>query len=72
MAENCIQSKTKNSSVVKRWNRTIKNRMWKMFSTKNNTVYCDKIDVLVDQYNNTKHSSVEMTPVEASEKKNEN
>lgn len=46
--------------------------MWKMLSTKNNTVYCDKIEGLVDQYNNTKHSSVKMTPVEASEKKNEN
>lgn len=44
----------------------------KNYPTKNNTVYCDKIDGLVDQYNNTKHSSVEMTPVEASEKKNEN
>ena len=27
------------SSVVERWNRTMKNRMWKMFSVNNNTVY---------------------------------
>ena len=40
--------------------------MWKMF-----TVYWDKVDKLVDDYNNTKHSSVKMTPKEASKKENE-
>ena len=56
------------SSVVERWNRTMKNRMWKMFTANNNTVYWDKLDKLVDDYNNTKHSSVKMTPKEASKK----
>ena len=41
------------SSVVERWNKTMKNRMWKMFSTNNNTVYWDKLDKLFDNYNNT-------------------
>ena len=59
------------SSVVERWNRTMKNRMWKMFSANNNTVYWDKLDKLVDDYNNTKHSSIKMTPTEASKKGNE-
>ena len=59
------------SSVVERWNRTMKNRMWKMFTANNNPVYWDKIDKLVDDYNNTKHSSVKMTPNEASKKENE-
>ena len=59
------------SSVVERWNKTMKNRMWKMFTVNNNTVYVDKIDKLVNDYNNTRHSSVKMTPVEASKKKNE-
>ena len=59
------------SSIVERWNRTMKNRMWKMFSANNNTVYWDKLDKLVDDYNNTKHSSVKMTPIEASKKENE-
>ena len=59
------------SSVVERWNKTIKNRMWKMFTTNNNTVYWDKINKLVDNYNNASHSSIKMTPVEASKKKNE-
>ena len=59
------------SSVVERWNRTMKNRMWKMFTANNSTVYWDKIDKLVDDNKNTKLSSVKMTPKEASKKENE-
>ena len=59
------------SRVVERCNKTMKNRMWKMFTVNNNTVYRDKIDKLVDDYNNARHSSVKMTPVEASKKANE-
>ena len=59
------------SSVAERWNKTMKDRMWKMFTVNNNTVYWDKIDKLVDDYNNRKHSSLKMTPAEASKKKNE-
>ena len=58
------------SSVVERWNKAIKNRMWKMFTVNNNTVYWDKLDKLVNDYNNSRHSSIKMTPVEASKKKN--
>ena len=59
------------SSIVERWNRTMKNRMWKMFSANNSTVYWDKLKDLVDDYNNTKNSSIKMTPIEASNKENE-
>ena len=59
------------SSVIERWNKTMKNRMWKMFTVNNNAVYFDKIDKLVNDYNNTRHFSIKMTPVEASEKKNQ-
>ena len=38
----------------------------------NNTIYWDKIDKLVDDYNNARHSSIKMTPVEASKKKKKN
>ena len=58
------------SSVVERWNRTMKNKMWKMFTTNNNTVYYDKLDSLVNEYNNTKYSNIKMTPAEASSNKN--
>ena len=49
----------------------MKNKMWKMFSANNSTVYWDKLDKLVDDYNDAKHSSTKMTPKEASKKENE-
>jgi len=58
--------------VVERWNRTIKERMFKYFTANNTRRYIDIVDRLVQNYNNTIHSSIKMTPVQASEKKNEN
>ena len=59
------------SSVIERWNRTMKEKMFKYFSTNSTRKYIDILDKLVDQYNNTIHSSIGMTPKEASKKKNE-
>ena len=59
------------SSVCARWNRTIRTKMWKQFTVQGNTVYLDILTKILEQYNNTKHSSIKMTPVEASKKKNE-
>ena len=59
------------SSVCERWNRTIKTKMWKRFTAQNSTEYLDMLPRLVEEYNNTKHRSIGMTPVEASKKKNE-
>ena len=42
-----------------------------MFSVNNNTIYYDKPGKVVDEYNNSFHSSVKMTPVETSQNKNE-
>ena len=46
--------------------------MFKYFSANNTREYVDVLDVLVDQYNNTIHSSIKITPKEASRKENEN
>ena len=59
------------SSIVEKLNGTMKNRMWKMFSANNNTVYCDKLDKLLGDYNKTRHSSTRMTPINSSKKENE-
>ena len=59
------------SSVCERWNRTIKTKMWKQFTVQGNTMYLDMLPKLVKEYNNTKHSSIKMTPIEASKKRNE-
>ena len=55
------------SCVIERFNRTIMEQLYKYFSA-NNTIKCvDVLDLLVDQYNNAIHSSIE-----ASRKENEN
>ena len=59
------------SIICERWNRKIKTKMWKQFTVQGNTVYLDTLPKILKQYNNTKHSSIKMTPVEASKKKNE-
>ena len=59
------------SSVVERWIRTMKEKMWKYFSAKSTNVYIDVLPNLVKQYNNTRHFSIKMTPVKASKKENE-
>ena len=59
------------SSVVERWNKTMKEQIFRMFSANNNTIYFDKLDELVDQYNHRFHSSIRMTPAGASKQKNE-
>ena len=51
--------------------RKIKTKMWKQFTLRGNTVYLDTLPKILKQYNNTKHSCIKMTPVEASKKKNE-
>ena len=59
------------SSVVERWNRTMKEKMWKMFTERNSWKFLDKLDDLVLEYNKKKHSSIAMSPIAASKKKNE-
>ena len=60
------------SCVIERFKRTIKKNMFKYFSANNTTTFLDILDSLVDQYNNTIHSSIKMTSKEASRKENEN
>jgi len=59
------------SSVTERWNRTMKEKMFKYFTANNTNKYIDVLGEFVDKYNNTWHSSINMTPVEASKKENE-
>ena len=59
------------SSVVERWIRTMKEKMWKYFTDNNTNHYVNILPDFVEDYNNTRHSSIKMTPVEVSKKKNE-
>ena len=60
------------SSIVERWNRTMKEKIFKYFSANNTKKYINILDEMVNNYNNTKHSSIKMIPVEASDIKNKN
>ena len=60
------------SCVIERSNRTIKDNIFKYFTANSTRKYIDVLDKLVDQYNNTVHSSIKMSPVETSLNKNEN
>ena len=59
------------SSIAERWVRTIKEKMWKYFTDNNTYKYIDALPDLVEDYNNTVHSSTKLTPKEASKNKNE-
>ena len=49
----------------------MKEKMWKYFSPNSMNVYIDALRDLVREYNNARHSSIKMTPVNASKKENE-
>lgn len=59
------------SSMIERWNRTLKTAMWIYFSQKQTRRYIDVLPELVKAYNNRVHSKIQMTPVEGSMKENE-
>ena len=59
------------SSIVERWIRTMKEKMWKYFTDNNTYTYIGVLPDLVEEYNNTVHSSIKMTPIDASKKENE-
>src|SRR6218665_216715 len=57
------------ASVVERFNRTLKSKMWKYFTYKNNQRYIDVLQDHVHSYNNTYHRSINMTPIEVNVEK---
>lgn len=54
------------AAVVERVNRTLKSRMWRYLTYKNTYKYIDVLSNLVSAYNNTRHRSIKMKPVEVS------
>ena len=58
------------SAVVERFNRTLKNMMYPALTINNNHKWVDILDELIETYNNKKHSSIGMTPSEASKEEN--
>ena len=50
------------ASIVERFQRTLKTRMWKYFTHKKTRRYIDVLNSLVKSYNHTFHRSIKSTP----------
>ena len=51
------------SVIVERLIRTLRNRICKCMTSISKKVYIDKLDDIVNKYNNTYHSTIETKPV---------
>ena len=52
------------SVVVERFIRTLKNKIYKYMTAISQNVYIDKLDDIVNEYNNTYHRTIKMKPVD--------
>ena len=50
------------SAVTERFFRTLKNKIYKYMTSISKTVYIDKLDDIVNKYNNTFYSTIKMKP----------
>ena len=50
--------------VAERFIRTIKNKIYKYMTSISKNVYIDKLDDIVDEYNNTYHRRTKMKPID--------
>ena len=50
------------SVAAERFIRTLKNKLYKHMTTTGKNVYCDVLDDVVNEYNNTKHNAIKMKP----------
>ena len=57
------------SIVVERFIRTLKNKLYKDMTATGKNVYYDVLDDLVNKYNNTKHNTIKMKPIDVKNNK---
>lgn len=50
------------AACVERFIRTLKTRLWRYFTQKRTKRYIDVLQKIVDSYNTTKHSTIDMEP----------
>jgi hypothetical protein len=55
------------ASIVERVQRTLRARLGKLFTERGNNVWIDKIDDIVETYNNSYHRSIKMRPADVTE-----
>ena len=52
------------SVVAERFIRTLKNKIYKNMTLVSKNVHIDKLDDVVNKYNNTYHNTIKMKPVD--------
>ena len=52
------------SAVAERFIRTLKSKIYKYMTSMSKNVYIDKLDDIVDKYNNTYHITIKMKPID--------
>ena len=52
------------SVFAERFIRTLKSKIYKYMTSISKNVYIDKLDDIVDKYNNTYHTSIKMKPID--------
>ena len=57
------------SVVAERFIRTLKNKLYKHMTGTGKNVYYDVLDDIVNKYNNTKHSTIKMKPIDVKNNK---
>ena len=59
------------AAVVERFNRTLKEKLWRYFTRNNSTRFLEVLPDLVNAYNNSFHRSIQRAPVEVNTKNQE-
>ena len=52
------------SMVAERFIRTLKSKIYKYMTSISKSVYIDKLNVIVNKYNNTYHTTIKMKPID--------
>lgn len=59
---------TKKASIIERFNRTLKTKMWKHFSLQGSYKWLDLLKTLLHEYNHSVHRTIGMRPAEVEER----
>ena len=62
--EMCSTHNEGKSIVAERFIRTLKDKIYKYMTSISKNLYIDKLDDMVNKYNNTYHSTIKMKPVD--------
>ena len=62
--EICSTHNEGKSVIAETLNRTLKNKIYKHMISVSKNVYIDKLDDIVNKYNNTNHTTIKIKPVD--------